>query len=127
MYEGSMRMIAEMGQSRGNRRPPGVGSAFRLCSSAPVHESHKEDRRTTTVGKGIRGLQHPKTMLVRMANKSYLVIGSANWTSSSRSSVEMGVSIASRSDLKVFTDYAAKFDKIGEEAHLPQGVQPSDG
>ena len=42
--------------------------------------------------------------------------------------VEMAVlSIEGRSDLKVFTDYAANFDKTWEEAQVLQGAQPSDG
>jgi hypothetical protein len=67
-------------------------------------------------------------MLVRTTDKSYLVIGRANWTTASRSNVEMAVlSIEGRSDLKVFTDYAANFDKTWEEAQVLQGAQPSDG
>ena len=135
-FKGSVRMIADMGQSQGNRTKLQMqtiqqvsrsGVRVRLCSGAPVHESYKEDRRAVNVGRSIRGLQHSKTMLVRTADKTCLVIGSANWTTASRSNVEMGVSIEGRSDLEVFTDYAANFDRIWQEAQLPQGAQSSNG
>jgi phosphatidylserine/phosphatidylglycerophosphate/cardiolipin synthase-like enzyme len=131
-YKGSVRMIADMGQSQGNRTKLQMqtiqqvsrsGIRVRLCSGAPVHESYKEDRRAVNVGRSIRGLQHSKTMMVRVGDKSYLVIGSANWTTSSRSNVEMGVSIEGQSNLEVFTDYAASFDRIWGEAQLLQGAQ----
>jgi phosphatidylserine/phosphatidylglycerophosphate/cardiolipin synthase-like enzyme len=123
-YKGSVRMIADMGQSQGNRTKLQMqtiqqvsrsGIRVRLCNGAPVHESYKQDRRAVNVGRSIRGLQHSKTMMVRVGDKSYLVIGSANWTTSSRSNVEMGVSIEGQSNLEVFTDYAASFDRTGQK------------
>lgn len=44
-----------------------------------------------SVDKSVHGVQHSKTMLVRTTDKSYLVIGRANWTTASRSNVEMAV------------------------------------
>ena len=116
-----MRLLVDSGQSRGNQTKlqwqslqqlARAGVRIRLVSGRQLQETYAEDNRGSTIGRGLRGIQHSKTLLVVGIDQVDLVIGSSNWTTSSRGNIEMGVYIRGPIGTEVFEDYVKSFEIV---------------
>jgi len=98
---GVTRILADKGQSQGERtrlqrqsllQVARAGIRVRLTSGTSIAEAYEGDRRGTSVGKSLKGIQHSKTLCLkgRVGSPSYMIVGSSNYTTSSRANVELG-------------------------------------
>ena len=113
------RMVVDLEQSRGTRtklqwqslqQVARSGVRIRMLSGSSLQESYAGDNRAVNIGKGLKGIQHSKTIMVRGHTRDALVIGSSNWTTSSRSNMEMGVFVTGPAGADVFEGYLRSFE-----------------
>ena len=102
---GVARLLVDRGQSVGERtklqrqsllQVARAGIRVRLTAGSSIAEAYAGDRRGTAVGKSFKGIQHSKTFCRRGAEgaPSFLVVGSSNYTTSSRANVELGLLVS---------------------------------
>ena len=98
---GSARLVVDKGQSHGTRTKLQFqslqqlvrgGVRVRVVSGSHLAAVYSADNRDTSrIGKGQRGIQHSKTFAISKDGQFQLIIGSCNWTTASRSNAEAGV------------------------------------
>ena len=80
-----------------------AGCDVRLTTGKSVRDAYVNDNRDVRVWSGLQGLHHAKSILVlRATSAADLVVGSTNWTTSSRANRECGAVLK-------FTSSRAKF------------------
>ena len=97
--------------------------------------SYSEDNRQVSIGRGLRGIQHSKTLLVcHHDGKAILIAGSSNWTTCSRANLEIGTVTEGQGDHELFTRYRGAFEKAWEAGTVfdgsksqPKGKQRLNG
>ena len=89
-----------------------AGVDIRLATGKSVRDAYMSDNRDVRVGSGLQGLHHAKSILVlRASSAAELVVGSTNWTTSSRANRECGLFLKFTSSRANFVrDWVADFD-----------------
>ena len=122
-------VIADASQCRrANGRPCDAWRALALTSSSRGHsvrEAYVQDGRGPVVGGGLKGLHHAKALLLVGDTTAELVVGSLNWTTSSKANSECGVHLVLASSSPVVTDYSREFDRVSGSAERLEDANPS--
>ena len=90
-----------------------AGVQVRLSRGTQLREAYAADG--TVVGAGIQGLRRAKCVL--LANTAAeLVVGSLNWSTSSKAIHEAGVDLSLAPSAAAVIDYTREFDRLFEAA-----------
>ena len=105
---------------------------MRLTSGHGVNQAYSSDNRSVQIGRNLKGLHHAKSMLTqeRAGCPVNLLVGSCNFTTSSKANREAGVglmlaedSVTTRSWLAAFQEvFSAGIDINQLEIERDQGV-----
>ena len=109
------------------RRVASAGVTVKLATGHSVREAYVQDGRGPG---GLKGLHHAKALLLVGETTAELVVGSLNWTTSSKANSERGVQLSLASNAPVVTDFCREFDRVfGSAERLedanPPGVKPA--
>eukprot|EP00438_Fugacium_kawagutii_P006670 Skav225122 [mRNA] locus=scaffold1239:300159:312588:- [translate_table: standard] len=116
-----VHIVADQGQPSGRTKTQWQrltqlsrgGAQVVLCKGRSVQEAYKADRRQTKVGGGLLRLHHAKSVVFsRPTGEKSMIIGSCNWTTSSKSNREAGVLIHAKDGnaSKVFQEWMEDFE-----------------
>ncbi|CAE7261643.1 unnamed protein product [Symbiodinium sp. CCMP2592] len=89
------------------KRAAQAGARVRLCSGSSVRDAYVADGRGPAVGAGLKGLHHAKALLRSGGSCAELVVGSLNWSTSSKANLECGVLLTLAQDAEVVGDYTS--------------------
>ena len=98
---------------------------MRLASGRSVRDAYVSDGRGAAVGAGLKGLHHAKALLVIGDKTAELVVGSLNWSTSSKANSECGLRLAVASDAPVVTDFVRDFEAVFAGATLLDEFKPA--
>ena len=107
-----------------------ISTSVKLAAGHSVREAYVQDGRGPVVGGGLKGLHHAKALLLVGDTTAELVVGSLNWTTSSKANSECGVHLVLASSSPVITDFSREFDRVSgsaerlEDANSP-GAKPA--
>ena len=111
------------------KRVATAGVNVRLATGRSVRDAYVSDGRGAAVGAGLKGLHHAKAPLVIGDKTAELVVGSLNWSTSSKANSECGLRLAVASDAPVVTDFVRDFEAVFAGAALldeaPKGAAAS--
>ena len=130
-----VRVIADRDQSLGSRTKlqwqslqqlVRAGVRVRLTNGVSLHDTYREDNREVNVGRSLKGIQHAKTAMIHRSQggQDVLVVGSANFTTSSRGNVEMGLAVSGPAGSEVFEDYRRFFERMWDSSTVFDGSAP---
>ena len=106
------------------KRVANAGVAVRVAAGSSVREAYVQDGRGAVVGAGLKGLHHAKCLLLVSDVTAELVIGSLNWSTSSKANSECGVHLSLASTAPVVTDYVRESDRVFGTAEKLEEVKP---
>ena len=125
-FTGSVKLLSDKGQSTGTstklqmqslQQVARSGVQCRMASGTSLLESYTADGRMTTIGKSLKGMiQHSKTLLIKGDTESYLLVGSSNWTTSSRSNTEFGFLLQGNPKHEAFRRFEERFYELWNTA-----------
>ena len=109
------------------KRVATAGVSVRLASGRSVRDAYVSDGRDAAVGAGLmcKGLHHAKALLVVGDKTAELVVGSLNWSTSSKANSECGLRLAVASDAPVVTDFVRDFEAVFAGAALLDEFKPA--
>ena len=107
------------------KRVATAGVSVRLASGRSVRDAYVSDGRGAAVGAGLKGLHHAKALLVIGDKTAELVVGSLNWSTSSKANSECGLRLAVASDAPVVTDFVRDFEAVFAGAALLDEFKPA--
>ena len=107
------------------KRVATAGVSVRLASGRSVRDAYVSDGRGAAVGAGLKGLHHAKALLVIGDKTAELVVGSLNWSTSSKANSECGLRLAVASDAPVVTDFVRDFEAVFAGATLLDEFKPA--
>ena len=96
-HQGRTRLLADLSQTNGKTkqqyqvllRLQRAGCSIRVGSGTSVRSAYLSDQREiSTMGGSIRGIIHGKSCLLVEGRRALSLIGSCNWTTSSKSNLE---------------------------------------
>ena len=133
---GSARLVVDKGQSHGTRTKLQFqslqqlvrgGVRVRVVSGSHLAAVYSADNRDTSrIGKGQRGIQHSKTFAISKDGQFQLIIGSCNWTIVSRSNAEAGVLLTGSCGHEVYQQYTENFERLWKEAVVFDGARVAE-
>ena len=133
---GSARLVVDKGQSHGTRTKLQFqslqqlvrgGVRVRVVSGSHLAAVYSADNRDTSrIGKGQRGIQHSKTFAISKDGQFQLIIGSCNWTTASRSNAEAGVLLTGSCGHEVYRQYTENFERLWKEAVVFDGTRVAE-
>ena len=143
-HQGFVRILVDAGMTHESRTKMqlqslmmlrNAGHRIRVCRGRSLSKAYAEDSRSTTAGSGLKGIQHSKTCFVENGKVGHLVVGSCNWTTSSKANRESGVVITADVDHRVFQAFKEHFEEDWEESQVfdeadfqsSQGQRPKAG
>ena len=89
-----------------------AGAKLRLVAGTAVNAAYEGDGRGVKVGSKIKGLHHAKSLLcMSPTGSARLVIGSCNFTTSSKANREAGVVIQCKTGDQLLKDWQQSFDE----------------
>ena len=106
------------------KRVATAGVSVRLATGRSVRDAYVSDGRGAAVGAGLKGLHHAKALLVIGDKTAELVVGSLNWSTSSKANSECGLRLAVASDAPVVTDFVRDFEAVFAGASLLDDAKP---
>ena len=106
------------------KRVATAGVSVRLASGRSVRDAYVSDGRGAAVGAGLKGLHHAKALLVVGEKTAELVVGSLNWSTSSKANSECGLRLAVASDAPVVTDFVRDFEAVFAGASTLDDAKP---
>ena len=121
-HQGSVRVLVDSGMTHQSRTKMqlqslmmlrNAGHRIRVCKGGSLSAAYGEDGRERG-GNGLKRAQHSKTCFLEDDHSGWLVIGSCNWTTSSKANREAGVVITSCSSLQAFVGFKATLTRIGK-------------
>ena len=124
-FTGPVKLLSDKGQSTGTstklqmqslQQVARSGVKCRMASGTSLLESYTADGRMTTIGKSLKGIQHSKTLLIKGDTESYLLVGSSNWTTSSRSNTEFGFLLQGNPKHEAFQRFEERFYELWNTA-----------
>ena len=107
------------------KRVATAGVSVRLATGRSVRDAYVSDGRGAAVGAGLKGLHHAKALLVISDKTAELVVGSLNWSTSSKANSECGLRLAVASDAPVVTDFVRDFEAVFAGAALLDEFKPA--
>ena len=107
------------------KRVATAGVNVRLATGRSVRDAYVSDGRGAAVGAGLKGLHHAKALLVIGDKTAELVVGSLNWSTSSKANSECGLRLAVASDAPVVTDFVRDFEAVFAGAALLDEFKPA--
>ncbi|CAE7521007.1 unnamed protein product [Symbiodinium microadriaticum] len=104
--------------------------AVRLAAGNSVRDAYLADGRGAAVGSGLKGLHHSKAVLLAGETAADLIVGSLNWSTSSKANSECGVQLGLAPNAPITADFLREFQKVHEAAERledakPPGVKPA--
>ena len=118
-HGGQLQLLADAGMTREGRTKQQLqsllelrsrGHSVKLGRGTSLQKAYQGDNRTVTVGSGLKGIQHAKSCIVLAEGRAHLLLGSCNWTTSSRANRESGVKLSGPSSHQVFQDIIQHFE-----------------
>ena len=106
------------------KRVATAGVNVRLATGRSVRDAYVSDGRGAAVGAGLKGLHHAKALLVVGEKAAELVVGSLNWSTSSKANSECGLRLAVASDAPVVTDFIRDFEAVFAGASTLDDAKP---
>ncbi|CAE7685788.1 pol [Symbiodinium sp. KB8] len=106
------------------KRVASAGVAVRLATGHSVRDAYAADGRGAVVGAGLKGLHHAKALLVVGDTAAELIVGSLNWSTSSKANSECGLRLAVASGAPVVVDFIRDFEAIFAGASPLDDVKP---
>ena len=106
------------------KRVASAGVAVRLATGHSVRDAYAADGRGAVVGAGLKGLHHAKALLVVSDATAELIVGSLNWSTSSKANSECGLRLAVASGAPVVVDFVRDFEAVFAGASALDDVKP---
>ncbi|CAE7896597.1 pol, partial [Symbiodinium necroappetens] len=94
------------------KRVAAAGVNVRLAAGHSVRDAYAADGRGTAVGAGLKGLHHAKALLVVGDTTAEVIVGSLNWSTSSKANAECGLRLTVASGAPVVTDFIRDFETV---------------
>ena len=94
------------------KRAAAAGVNVRLAAGHSVRDAYVADGRGATVGAGLKGLHHSKALLVVSETAADLIVGSLNWSTSSKANAEIGLHLTVASGAPVVADFIRDFENV---------------
>ena len=94
------------------KRVAAAGVNVRLAAGHSVRDAYVADGRGTTVGAGLKGLHHAKALLVVGETTADPIVGSLNWSTSSKANAECGLHLTVASGAPVVSDFIRDFETV---------------
>ena len=94
------------------KRVASAGVVVRLATGNSVRDAYAADGRGAAVGAGLKGLHHAKALLVVSDTTAELIVGSLNWSTSSKANAECGLHLTVASGAPVVTDFIRDFETV---------------
>ena len=124
-HQGRTRLLADLSQTNGKTkqqyqvllRLQRAGCSVRVGSGTSVRNAYLADRREiSAMGSSIRGIIHGKSCLLVEGCRALSLVGSCNWTTSSKSNLEFGVQVEVDAEGEFVRDYLAHFEGTWAQA-----------
>ena len=119
----SVRIVADMGQCHRTKlqwqalkRLAAAGAEVRVGCGTSVRDAYARDGRGAKVGTGIQGLHHAKALCLLRPDGAVVLIGSLNFTTSSKANAEAGLRLEVPKTHSVAQSYIEDFQRVSAEA-----------
>jgi phosphatidylserine/phosphatidylglycerophosphate/cardiolipin synthase-like enzyme len=100
------------------------GCSIRLARGTSVRDAYAADGRETRIGGSLRGIHHAKSALsVSPEGTAWVVAGSCNFSTSSRSNQEAGLYVTSRTGSTLVEDWRASFARASAASQTIEGFE----
>ena len=106
------------------KRVATAGVSVRLAAGHSVRDAYLSDGRGATVGAGLKGLHHAKALLVVGETTAELIVGSLNWSTSSKANSECGLHLTVTSGAPVVVDFIRDFETVFAGASALDDAKP---
>ena len=106
------------------KRVATAGVSVRLAAGHSVRDAYLSDGRGATVGAGLKGLHHAKALLVVGETTAELIVGSLNWSTSSKANSECGLHLAVASGAPVVVDFIRDVESVFAGASALDDAKP---
>ena len=106
------------------KRVATAGVSVRLAAGHSVRDAYLSDGRGATVGAGLKGLHHAKALLVVGETTAELIVGSLNWSTSSKANSECGLHLTVASGAPVVVDFIRDFETVFAGASALDDAKP---
>ena len=129
-HKGKIELLADAGQTHRTKLQlqslleiRSGGHSVRVARGQSLAKTYKEDGRAVRVGANLKGIQHAKSCLVMTAVHAYLVLGSCNWTTSSKSNRESGLLLTMPKEHQSVRDFLSHFSESWDAGASLEEVQ----
>ena len=119
----SVRIVADMGQCHRTKlqwqalkRLAAAGAEVKVGCGTSVRDAYARDGRGAKVGTGIQGLHHAKALCLLRPDGAVVLIGSLNFTTSSKANAEAGLRLEVPKTHSVVQSYIEDFHRVSAEA-----------
>ena len=119
----SVRIVADMGQCHRTKlqwqalkRLAAAGAEVKVGCGTSVRDAYARDGRGAKVGTGIQGLHHAKALCLLRPDGAVVLIGSLNFTTSSKANAEAGLKLEVPKTHSVVQSYIEDFQRVSAEA-----------
>ncbi|OLP83939.1 hypothetical protein AK812_SmicGene35243 [Symbiodinium microadriaticum] len=106
------------------KRVATAGVSVRLAAGHSVRDACLSDGRGATVGAGLKGLHHAKALLVVGETTAELIVGSLNWSTSSKANSECGLRLTVASGAPVVVDFIRDCESVFAGASALDDAKP---
>ena len=105
-----------------------AGCSIRVGSGTSVRTAYLSDQREiSAMGGSIRGIIHGKSCLLVEGRRALSLIGSCNWTTSSKSNLEFGIQVELDAESEFVKDYLAHFEGTWAQAESLDSLSQDPG
>ena len=118
-----VRIVADMGQCHRTKlqwqalkRLAAAGAEVKVGCGTSVRDAYARDGRGAKVGTGIQGLHHAKALCLLRPDGAVVLIGSLNFTTSSKANAEAGLRLEVPKTHPVAQSYIEDFLRVSAEA-----------
>ena len=118
-----VRIVADMGQCHRTKlqwqalkRLAAAGAEVKVGCGSSVRDAYARDGRGAKVGTGIQGLHHAKALCLLRPDGAVVLIGSLNFTTSSKANAEAGLRLEVAKTHPVAQSYIEDFQRVSAEA-----------
>ena len=135
-HQGRTRLLADLSQTHGKTkqqyqvllRLQRAGCSIRVGSGTSVRSAYLSDQREiSAMGGSIRGIIHGKSCLLVEGRRALSLIGSCNWTTSSKSNLEFGIQVDLDAESEFVKDYLAHFEGTWAQAESLDSLSQDPG
>ena len=135
-HQGRTRLLADLSQTNGKTkqqyqvllRLQRAGCSIRVGSGTSVRTAYLSDQREiSAMGGSIRGIIHGKSCLLVEGRRALSLVGSCNWTTSSKSNLEFGIQVELDAESEFVKDYLAHFEGTWAQAESLDSLSQDPG